>query len=137
MKKSLLILLALSNFLLFGCVSNQARNSLSLASEGVSTVVVGDLQASKADIHSVLMKVLREHNWNVLDSGNPIVAEQLDGMEHPRIKITVRSGEIFVDATGSSTWGAAYIPLAFIEELRKSMVENLRKTEYDRYNIAD
>ena len=68
--------------LMCGCTTNTTDNSLMFGENGSPKIVIGDFQASKADIHSVLMKVLRERRWNVLDDGNPIVVEQLNGSQH-------------------------------------------------------
>lgn len=136
MKRNNIILSALifSAFFLCACTTNTTENSLMLGKQGNPTIVVGDLQASKADIYSVLMKVLRERRWNILDDGNPIIVEQLNGSEHAKLKIHVYSGKIVVDSRGSTRDGHAYVPLSYMEYIRKSLVRDLRMSEYDRYN---
>ena len=101
---------------------------------GSPKIVIGDIQASKADIHSVLMKVLRERRWNVLDDGNPIVVEQLNGSQHAKLKIYIYSGKVVVDSIGSTRAGQPYVPLSYMEYIRKSLVRDLRMNEYERYN---
>ena len=119
---------------LVGCTTNTTDNSMMFGEQGNPTMVIGDLQASKADIHSVLMKILRERRWNVLDDGNPIVVEQLNGMLHPKLQIHVYSGKIVVDSKGSFRDGQPYVPLSYMSYIRKSLVRDLRTTEYERYN---
>ena len=120
--------------LMCGCTTNTTDNSLMFGENGSPKIVIGDIQASKADIHSVLMKVLRERRWNVLDDGNPIVVEQLNGMQHPKLQIHVYSGKIVVDSKGSLRDGQPYVPLSYMSYIRKSLVRDLRTTEYERYN---
>lgn len=119
---------------LVGCTTNTTDNSMMFGEQGIPTMVIGDLQASKADIHSVLMKILRERRWNVLDDGNPIVVEQLNGIQHPKLQIHVYSGKIVVDSKGSLRDGQPYVPLSYMSYIRKSLVRDLRTTEYERYN---
>ena len=120
--------------LMCGCTTNTTDNSLMFGENGSPKIGIGDIQASKADIHSVLMKVLRERRWNVLDDGNPIVVEQLNGMQHPKLQIHVYSGKIVVDSKGSLRDGQPYVPLSYMSYIRKSLVRGLRTTEYERYN---
>lgn len=132
--KSIYAALLITMVLLFGCTTNTTDNSLMFGEQGSPSIVIGDLQASKADIHSVLMKILRQRRWNVLDDGNPIVVEQLNGMQHAKLKIHVYSGKVVIDSKGSTRGGEAYVPLSFMEYIRKSLVRDLRMSEYDRYN---
>lgn len=120
--------------LMCGCTTNTTDNSLMFGENGSPKIVIGDFQASKADIHSVLMKVLRERRWNVLDDGNPIVVEQLNGSQHAKLKIYIYSGKVVVDSIGSTRAGQPYVPLSYMEYIRKSLVRDLRMNEYERYN---
>lgn len=119
---------------LVGCTTNTTDNSMMFGKQGNPTMVIGDLQASKADIHSVLMKILRERRWNVLDDGNPIVVEQLRGMQHPKLQIYVYSGKIVIDSKDSLRDGQPYVPLSYMSYIRKSLVRDLQTSEYERYN---
>ncbi len=119
---------------LVGCTTNTTDNSMMFGKQGNPTMVIGDLQASKADIHSVLMKILRERRWNVLDDGNPIVVEQLSGMQHPKLQIYVYSGKIVIDSKDSLRDGQPYVPLSYMSYIRKSLVRDLQTSEYERYN---
>ncbi len=114
--------------------TNTTDNSLMFGAQGNPAMVIGDLQASKADIHSVLMKILRERRWNILSDENPIVAEQLNGMQHAKLKIEVKSGKIIIDSKGSTRNGEPYVPLSYMEYIRQSLVRDLRMDEYSRYN---
>lgn len=120
--------------LMCGCTTNTTDNSLMFGENGSPKIVIGDIQASKADIHSVLMKVLRERRWNVLDDGNPIVVEQLNGSQHAKLKIYIYSRKVVVDSIGSTRAGQPYVPLSYMEYIRKSLVRDLRMNEYERYN---
>ena len=126
--------LIIPSLLLFGCTTTTTDNSLMFGGQGNPTMVIADLRASSADIHSVLMKTLRERSWNILDDGNPIVAEQLTGSQHPKLKIYVYSGKIVIDSKGSTRGGEAYVPLRFMEFIRQSLERDLKKTDYERYN---
>ena len=132
--KYIAIFLAVFGAMCAGCTTNTTDSSVMLGAEGESRVVIGDLQASKADIRSVLFKILRERRWTVLDEGNPIVAERLSGKQHAKVSIYVNSGSIVADCAGSTRGGEAYVPLSFLEYLRQSLVRDLRMGEYERYN---
>lgn len=132
--KTALIVIISILMLLVGCTTNTTDNSMMFGEQGNPTMVIGDLQASKADIHSVLMKILRERRWNVLDDGNPIVVEQLSGMQHPKLQIYVYSGKIVVDSKDSLRDGQPYVPLSYMSYIRKSLVRDLQTSEYERYN---
>ena len=137
MKKNRIITLisVISLLFLSGCMTtNTTDNSLMFGEQGNPAMVIGDLQASKADIHSVLMKILRERRWNILSDENPIVAEQLNGMQHAKLKIEVKSGKIIIDSKGSTRNGEPYVPLSYMEYIRQSLVRDLRMDEYSRYN---
>lgn len=100
--------------------------------ENINIRIPEDFHASKASIHSVLTKVFRERRC--LDDGNPIIAEQVNASEHAKLKIHVYSGKIVVDSKGSTRDGQAYVPLSYMEYIRKSLIRDLRMSEYDRYN---
>ena len=137
MKKNRIITLisVISLLFLSGCMTtNTTDNSLMFGEQGNPAMVIGDLQASKADIHSVLMKILRERRWNILSDENPIVAEQLNGMQQAKLKIEVKSGKIIIDSKGSTRNGEPYVPLSYMEYIRQSLVRDLRMDEYSRYN---
>jgi|GEM_PF-2311690 len=119
---------------LVSCTTRTTDNSTMFAEEGVSKIMVTDLQASKADIHGVLMKILRERGWTILDEGNPVIVEQLNGIQHPKLKIHVYSGKVEIDSAGSLRSGQPYVPLSYMEYIRQSLVKDLRTPEYLRYN---
>lgn len=134
MNKLYILISLISLVFLSACTTTTTDNSLMFAEEGESQMCVTDLRASKADIHSVLMKILHERKWRILKSGNPIVVEQLNGMQHPRLTIYVKSGEILIDSMGSVRDGVPYVPLRYMDYIRESVIRDLSKSDYERYN---